>query len=457
MQGLGGSKPGRVALALLLAALVALGGAEAAAKKGKAKSTRKVAPKPPPAAVWHVETPEGNVLDSRQGDQPVNPASVTKVATTLWALETLGPDHRFETRFLARGTVDRSTGTLHGDLLVEGGGDPDFHVENAMLVLAELDRLGIRRVTGDLVVDGSFWMGWEDGSEGRQPDPQARGTLMGQRLKTALQPRAWNKGTRATWQKTAPLVGAGTRLPALTIAGPARTSDPLPESTTLLVVHRSRPLVQTLRVFNTYSNNDIERIGDHMGGGADLAAWLTERWQLEPGTLRFETTSGLGVNRISPRLIVHLLRDLSFTAERLGLPLDELLPTSGCDPGTVAAFFPRLGTGPYVASVTGKTGTLITTDNGVSVFAGIARTAEGEQLFAVAVPNARGRLRAARRVEEDFVLRLVDRLGGPEARACAAPLPSRLAQTEIENPFVPRARATPAEAAERASVPGGTP
>jgi D-alanyl-D-alanine carboxypeptidase/D-alanyl-D-alanine-endopeptidase (penicillin-binding protein 4) len=456
VQGIGRSKLGRVALLLALAALVALGGAEAATKK-KRKSSRKAVPKPPPAAVWHVETPEGTVLDSRQGDQLVNPASVTKVATTLWALETLGPDRRFETRFLARGTLDRSTGTLRGDLLVQGGGDPDFHVENAMLVLAELDRLGIRRVTGDLIVDYNFWMGWEDGSEGRQPDPAARGALMGQRLKSALQPRTWNKWARAEWQRTAAAVGAGARTPELTIAGAARAADPLPEPTTLLAVHRSRPLVQTLRAFNNHSNNDIERIGDHMGGGADLAAWLTERWQLEPGTLRFETTSGLGVNRISPRLIVHLVRDLAFTAERLGLPVDELLPTSGCDDGTVAAFFPRLGTGPYVASVTGKTGTLITTDNGVSVFAGIARTSEGEQIFAVAVPNARGRLRAARRVEEDFVLRLVERQGGPEARACAAPLPGRLAMSEVENPFVPRPRVTPAEAAGHGAVPGGAP
>ncbi|MCU0224063.1 MAG: D-alanyl-D-alanine carboxypeptidase [Acidobacteria bacterium] len=456
MQGLGSSKIGRVALVLALAVLVAVGGADAATKK-KRKPAKKVAPKPPPVAVWHVESPEGNVLDSRQGDLAVNPASVTKVATTLWALETLGPDRRFETRFLARGTVDRSTGTLHGDLLVEGGGDPDFHLENAMLVLAELDRLGIRRVTGDLIVDHAFWMGWEGGSEGRQPDPQARAALMGQRLKSALQPRAWNKWTRSVWQQTAPAAGAGGRTPVFTIAGPARAADPLPEPTTLLAVHRSRPLVQTLRAFNNHSNNDIERIGDHMGGGADLAAWLTERWQLEPGTLRFETTSGLGVNRISSRLIVHLLRDLSFTAERLGLQLEQLLPTSGCDAGTVAAFFPRLGTGPYIASVTGKTGTLITTDNGVSVFAGIARTAEGEQIFAVVVPNARGRLRAARRVEEDFVLRLVDRLGGPEARACAAPLPGRLAMAEVENPFVPRPRVTPAEAAGRGGVPGGAP
>ncbi len=455
MQGFGRSKPGRVALVLALALLVGLGGAEAATKKHKAKSSRKAAPKPPPVAVWHVETPEGNVLDSRRGDELVNPASVTKVATTLWALETLGPDRRFETRFLARGTVDRSTGTLHGDLLVEGGGDPDFQVENAMLVLAELDRLGVRRVTGDLVVDSRFWMGWEGGSEGRRPDAPTRGALMGQRLKSALLPRSWNKWNRAAWQQTAREAGGSARLPVFVIAGRSRAVDALPEPTTLLVVHRSRPLVQTLRVFNTYSNNDIERIGDHMGRGPELAAWLSERWQLPPGELQFETTSGLGINRISPRLIVHLLRDLAFTAERLGLPLDELLPTSGCDPGTVAAFFPRLGAGPYVASVTGKTGTLVTTDNGVSVFAGIARTAEGEQIFAVAVPNARGRLRAARRVEEDFVLRLVDRLGGPEARACATPLPSRLAETEVENAFAPRARVTPAEAAEHGTVPGG--
>jgi D-alanyl-D-alanine carboxypeptidase/D-alanyl-D-alanine-endopeptidase (penicillin-binding protein 4) len=442
---------------LVLAVLVAVGGADAGTKKSHKKSTRKAAPKPPPAAVWHVETPEGTVIDTRSGDVAVNPASVTKVATTLWALETLGPDRRFETRVLARGTVDRSTGVLRGDLLVEGGGDPDFQAENALLVLAELDRLGIRRVTGDLVVDGRFWMGWEDGSEGRQPDPDQRAVLMSQRLKATLDTRAWSKWTRRQWSQTAALTGSAPRVPSFTIAGKARAADPLPEATTLLVVHHSRPLVQTLRMFNAFSNNDIERVGDHLGRGTDLAAWLCERWQLPPGALQFETTSGLGVNRVSPRLIVHLVRDLSFTAERLGLSLEQLLPTTGCDPGTVASFFPRLGVEPYTASVSGKTGTLITTDNGVSVFAGLARTAAGDQFFAVAVPNARGRLRAARRVEEDFVLRLVDRQGGPEARACAAPMPPRLDQTEVENPFVARGRTTPAEAAERVGAPGGAP
>ena len=34
------------------------------------------------------------VLRSAKADQPVNPASVVKVATTLWAVDQLGTNHR---------------------------------------------------------------------------------------------------------------------------------------------------------------------------------------------------------------------------------------------------------------------------------------------------------------------------------------------------------------------------
>lgn len=424
---------------LALAASLAAGSAEAAAKR---KSSRKKAPLPPPTAVWHVETPEGTVVDSSSGDLAINPASVTKVATTLWALEELGPERRFTTRFLARGTLDRETGTLHGDLLVEGGGDPDFQVENALLVLAELDQLGLRRVTGDLVVDHWFWIGWEGGSERRIADADRRALEMGLRLVRAFDVRKWNKWTRAEWGRMARFEGWPATPPALALSGSVRVVERHPEPTIELALHRSRPLVHTLRMFNAYSNNDIERIADHLGRGPDLAAWLCQRWQLPPESVRFETTSGLGVNRISPRLIVHLLRDISFTTERMGLALDEVLPVVGCDPGTVASFFPRLGSGAYAAAVVGKTGTLNVTDGGVSVFAGVARTAYGENLFAVVVPRAGGRLRAARRVEEDFVLSLLERLGGPQARVCAEPLPDRMQEIRVER--AARREATPA-------------
>ena len=76
--------------------------------------------------LFHVETLEGAVLESRGADTPFNPASLIKVGTSLWALERLGPDHRFLTVFGIAGEWDKSTGRLAGSLVVQGWGDPDF-------------------------------------------------------------------------------------------------------------------------------------------------------------------------------------------------------------------------------------------------------------------------------------------------------------------------------------------
>jgi D-alanyl-D-alanine carboxypeptidase/D-alanyl-D-alanine-endopeptidase (penicillin-binding protein 4) len=49
------------------------------------------------------------------------PASVAKALTSLYALDTLGADHRFQTRVMATGSV--IGGVLKGDLILVGGGD----------------------------------------------------------------------------------------------------------------------------------------------------------------------------------------------------------------------------------------------------------------------------------------------------------------------------------------------
>src|SRR5262245_50417546 len=104
----------------LLVALVALASFDALAASTAASThapPRRRAPRPPPPLVWHVETLDGDLVETNRGDEPLNPASVVKIATSWWALEKLGPDHRFETAFLARGTIDPQTRTLRGDLV----------------------------------------------------------------------------------------------------------------------------------------------------------------------------------------------------------------------------------------------------------------------------------------------------------------------------------------------------
>ncbi|HLT64647.1 MAG TPA: D-alanyl-D-alanine carboxypeptidase/D-alanyl-D-alanine-endopeptidase, partial [Pseudohongiella sp.] len=86
---------------------------------------------------------------------PLNPASTMKTLTTLAGLELLGPVYQWQTRVYALGEI--SEGTLNGDLLIQGGGDPFLVEENLRALLKNLQRRGVQRITGDLVVDASLY------------------------------------------------------------------------------------------------------------------------------------------------------------------------------------------------------------------------------------------------------------------------------------------------------------
>lgn len=402
-------------LALFSLILLSFGSTQGAPAR-RAKPRR-----PPPDLVWHVESLDGTVVDSKAADSPINPASVVKVATSLWALEKLGPEYRFETKILVLGSIDRTRGTVEGSLVFEGEGDPDFQAENAFLVAYALNDLGIRRVTGALVVGPRFWMGWEGGSEGTNPNTEARGLVMAGRLRKALDPKRWDRATLLAWRTFAQRRAIQARPPRVVVLGGVRTENAVEVGVPILV-HRSNSLDHTLRRFNCYSNNDIERVGVALGPASDLASTLAARWAVDDSWVHLATTSGLGENRLTPRLVVRLLRDFRATAEARGKRIEDLLPVAGCDPGTVANFFPRLSDPINATSLVGKTGTLTNTDGGVSVLAGYLNTARGEVVFCVAAPKAIGRIRSARRSEETWVLDLLAKEGGARPRACAPPL-----------------------------------
>jgi D-alanyl-D-alanine carboxypeptidase/D-alanyl-D-alanine-endopeptidase (penicillin-binding protein 4) len=371
----------------------------------------------PPAVrlVWHVEAPDGSVLDSEGADDPVNPASVVKVATSLRALERLGPDHRFETRFAGGGTLDPQTGILDGDLLVFGGGDPDFHVENAYLVAQALNRAGLREVRGKLLVDDRFWIGWEGGSERSTGGAAQRATTMASRLRDAFDPRRWGRRTRGLLAAFASRRGIAGEPPRVAVEGGVGShAVPAPES--VLLVHRSNPLGRTLKRFNAYSNNDIERLAGWLGTPSDLAASLARRWEAGSPPPRLETLSGLGTNRMTARQIVRLMRDFDRTCRRLGLRVEDVLPSAGCDPGTLA-HYPRL-VDEAAGALVAKTGTLTRTDGGVAVMAGLVRTAKGDRYFCVAAPRSGARPGRAREAEARWLSDVIARHGGARPGPC---------------------------------------
>lgn len=88
-------------------------------------------------------------------ERPMNPASTIKTLTTLAGLDILGPNYSWKTEIYALGPVN--DGTLQGDLLIRGGADPFLVEEHVRSMLKVLQRRGITRITGDLILDNSLF------------------------------------------------------------------------------------------------------------------------------------------------------------------------------------------------------------------------------------------------------------------------------------------------------------
>lgn len=95
----------------------------------------------------------GEVLAAREPEALLPPASVAKALTALYALDRLGPEHRFATRVLATGPV--RGGMVEGDLVLAGGGDPNLQTDQLGDLVARLAARGIRGATGRL----RYWDG----------------------------------------------------------------------------------------------------------------------------------------------------------------------------------------------------------------------------------------------------------------------------------------------------------
>lgn len=103
--------------------------------------------------VMDVET--GATILEWRADQPRNPASTIKLLTTLVALDVLGPAYRWRTDVYAKGEI--RNGRLDGDLLIKGFGDPFLVTERVWQMLREIRHAGIREITGDLLLDDSWF------------------------------------------------------------------------------------------------------------------------------------------------------------------------------------------------------------------------------------------------------------------------------------------------------------
>jgi serine-type D-Ala-D-Ala carboxypeptidase/endopeptidase (penicillin-binding protein 4) len=349
-----------------------------------------------------IETLDGTVVSSQAENEQFNPASTMKLATALVALRTLGPEHRFATGVWTDGVLDKTTGALNGNLYISGR-DPSFHYEHGVLLARELNKLGIKQVTGDLVVAPGFTMNFS-----------ASASRSGDRLYDTLDAtRRYAEAVRA-WNYERTLLNDRASLetsPSVAVMGEVVVA-PVAPSAKLLLTQKSSKLVDILKVLLCYSNNFMaERIGEALGGPEAVRQQLTSDFNLGPEDLKIASLSGLGVNRISPRVMMKIYRALRAELEKHGLSPTAIMPVAGIDPGTLEDRF--TGTA-WRGSVIAKTGTLLRTDGGASALVGQMKAANGEVLLFV-IMNQRGSVSRFRENQDYLVMLVQNTRGGPKA------------------------------------------
>ena len=116
---------------------------------------------PTSAVSIHVQAVESTKpFLSMNAQTSVQPASLMKLITTAAALDLLGPDYRWSTRVYTNGTQNGDV--LQGDLIIRGSGDPRFSQQDLWQLLRRLRALGIRQITGDVILDRSLFASYKD-------------------------------------------------------------------------------------------------------------------------------------------------------------------------------------------------------------------------------------------------------------------------------------------------------
>ncbi|MFL6373645.1 MAG: D-alanyl-D-alanine carboxypeptidase [Pyrinomonadaceae bacterium] len=318
-----------------------------------------------------IEDMSGKTVIESHADVPYNPASNVKIATAYAVLKTFGPEFRFLTNVYTDGTVDAATGILTGNLYVSGK-DPMFGNQHAVAVANELNRLGIRTVTGNLYVTDNFSINFSS-----SPSASAQALFndlnMTRRVPSAT--KAW-----LDYLAYSGKANLNQSTPSLSFNGQAFVSG-VPSNLKLLFTHESTPMKEILKATLCFSNNFLaEKLGDMLGGPYAVARIVQLNAEIPPAEFSIQTSSGLGINRVTPAAEMKLLRALRSDLGKYNMTFMDIFPVAGVDQGTLEE---RFDADWARGSVVGKTGTLGHTDGGASALAGEMNTRNGRLLFVI--------------------------------------------------------------------------
>ncbi|MBW3608492.1 MAG: D-alanyl-D-alanine carboxypeptidase/D-alanyl-D-alanine-endopeptidase [Actinobacteria bacterium] len=403
-----------IATSLALAAMLAGAAPAAAISESTLTSVlEREMRKAPAASGAYVRDMDTGVELYAQRENAVRiPASVEKLFTTSAALLRLRPSATLTTRaVIAPEAVVEPGGTLRGDLVLVGGGDPFFGDAAAAKLAKDIRATGIRRITGSVVGDESAF------DERRASccagyDPDLGGVLSALAYdRGILRGRARLDAARfAASRFAAQLKAAGVATAGASKAGVA------PDNANTVAFVSSLSIGELARYINVPSNNfAAEMLFRELGAryrdrgsratGADVVRDTLDDFGVRP---KIVDGSGLSrSNRATPRQVVRLLERMH--NQQIAQTFRRSLAVTGVT-GTVKS---RMRRTAAAGRCNVKTGTLRL----VSALAGYCRTAAGRDIgFALMFNKADTYAAKAR---EDRIVVAIARLSGGSAPVTA--------------------------------------
>ncbi len=319
----------------------------------------------------------GEVVCSSDADTLRPLASNTKLFTTSAALSKLGPSTRIPTKVMTNGTID-AHGVLHGNLYLQGGGDPTLGTPafydsylaglgtNIFALVPQLKRAGIKKVTGRLFGDDTIF----DRKRGVADSNYATSIYIG-----PLSGLDFNSGFAGN-TSSSHFSSDPAKLATRTLDNSIRHSGiqlnptialaKTPSGAKAVAVIRSAPLDQIVNTTDVWSDNFFAEmlcklLGARFGGAGTTAAGtrVIEAFARSMGS-EIHQIDGSGLthgNEASPHNVVNLL--LGVRSSEIGEDFIEDLSLAGHE-GTTAG---RMKGTPAYGNCRLKTGTLTGVSN----------------------------------------------------------------------------------------------
>jgi len=304
-----------------------------------------------------VDLATGRTLFAENDAVPLAPASNEKLALTYAALRTLGPWFRLHTDVLGEGRL--VGGVWRGDLVLKGYGDPTLTHWGLRALAVRLRALGIRRVTGGLVADESYFdreragPGWKPSFASEESAPLSALTV----------DRDWyvDHTTRRPALAAALLFQRALARAGIRVDGRVRV---LGAGGFPLASVYSPPLAEILRFMDTESDNFtaellLKQLGAVLRGdgstaaGASVVAETLAADGVPMTGIEIADGSGLSsLDRLTPRALASIL-ELAWNDRELRAYLVDALAVAGRT-GTLKH---RLRRPPARGNVHAKTGT----------------------------------------------------------------------------------------------------